>query len=59
MKLKNKQNKQNREGIFNSVQSNSMVDPCILHTEAFKLIADDFTSAIKEHPTYICDMLEI
>lgn len=32
-----------------------MVDPCILHTETFKQIADDFTSAIKEGPTYIFD----
>ena len=48
-------NKQNREEIFCSVQSNNIVDPCILHAEAFKLIADDFTTATKEGPTYICD----
>ena len=32
-----------------------MVDPCILHTETFKQIADDFASAIKEGSTYIFD----
>lgn len=33
-----------------------MLDPCILHTEAFKQIADDFSSPIREGPTYICDI---
>ena len=46
----------NREGIFSSVQSNDMLDPCILHAEAFKQIADDFSSPIREGPTYICDI---
>ena len=48
-------NKWNRKEIFSSIQSNNMVDPCILHTETFKQIADDFASAIKEGPTYIFD----
>ena len=33
-----------------------MRDPCILLTEAFKQIADDFSSPIREGPTYICDI---
>ena len=33
-----------------------MVDPCILHTVDFKLIADNFTNTIKEEHTYICDI---
>ena len=34
----------------------SLVDPFILTTPAFKLIDEDFKSAIQEGPTYICDI---
>ena len=34
----------------------SLVDPFILTTLAFKLIDEDFKSAIQEGPTYICDI---
>ena len=33
-----------------------MVDPFILTTPAFKIIEEDFKSAIQEGPTYICDI---
>ena len=33
-----------------------MVHPYILHTQAFKLIEEDFLKAIQECPTYICDV---
>ena len=48
--------KDKRNDIFNSVQTCSMVDPCILKTPAFKLVEEEFKSAIKEGPTYICDI---
>ena len=34
----------------------SMVDPYILTTPAFRLIGQDFKSAIQEGPSYICDI---
>ena len=33
-----------------------MVDPSILDTEAFRLIEKEYTSAIREGPTYVCDI---
>ena len=45
-----------RNSIFNNVQMCSMVDPSILTTPAFRLIEEDFESAIQEGPTYICDI---
>ena len=33
-----------------------MVDPSILTTPAFRLIEEDFKSALQEGPTYICDI---
>ena len=56
MKESRDKKKDERNDIFNNVQTNSMVDPCILETPAFKLIEEDFKSAIKEGPTYICDI---
>ena len=32
-----------------------MADPYILTTLAFRLIEEDFKSAMQEDPTYICD----
>ena len=43
-----------RNSIFNNVQMCSMVDPSILTTPAFRLIEEDFKTAIQEGPTYIC-----
>ena len=37
-----------RSSIFNNVQMCSMTDPCILTTPAFRLIEEDFISAIQE-----------
>ena len=34
----------------------SVVDPSILTTPAFRLIEEDFKSALQEGPTYICDI---
>ena len=48
--------KQNRDNIFGSVQDHSMVDPSILDTDAFKTIEREFKDAIKEGPTFICDI---
>ena len=46
-----------RSNIFNNVQMCSMVDPAILTTLVFRLIEIDFfKSAIKEGPTYICNI---
>ena len=41
---------------FNDVQMFNIVDPSILTTPAFRLIEEDFGSAIQEGPTYICDI---
>ena len=43
-----------RNSIFNNVQMCSMFDLSILTTPAFRLIAEDFKTAIQEGPTYIC-----
>ena len=48
--------KNRRDEIFNDVQTCSMVAPSILETPGFKLIQDEFTSAIQEGPTYVCDI---
>ena len=40
----------------NNAQMCSMTDPCILTTPAFRLIEQEFKDAIKECPTYICDI---
>ena len=45
-----------RNSIFNNVQMCSMFDPSILTTPAFRLIEEDFKTAIQEGPTYICDI---
>ena len=45
-----------RSSIFNNIQMCSMADPCILTTPAFRLVEEDFKSAIQEGPTYICDI---
>ena len=45
-----------RNSIFNNFQLCSMVDPSILATPAFRLLEEDFKSAIQEGPTYICDI---
>ena len=45
-----------RNSIFNNVQMCSMVNPSILTTPAFRLIEEDFKTAIQEGPTYICDI---
>ena len=45
-----------RNSIFNNVQMCSMVYPSILTAPAFRLIEEDFKSAIQEVPTYICDI---
>ena len=37
-------------------EKNSMTDPCILTTPAFRLTEQDFKGAIQECPTYICDI---
>ena len=34
----------------------SIVDSCILTTSTFRLIEEDFKGAIKEGPTYTCDI---
>lgn len=34
----------------------SMVDPSIFSTTAYKIIKENFQSAIEEGPTYICDI---
>ena len=41
---------------FNNVQMFSMFDSSILTTPAFRIIEEDFKSAIQEGPTYICDI---
>ena len=40
-----------RNSIFNNVQMCSIVDPSILTTPTFRLIEEDFKSAIQEGPT--------
>ena len=45
-----------RNSIFNNVQMCTMVDPSILTTPAFRLIEEDFKSALQEGPTYTCDI---
>ena len=45
-----------RNSIFNNVQMCSLVNPSILTTPAFRLIEEDFKTAIQEGPTYICDI---
>ena len=37
-------------------ERNSMTDPCILTTPAFRLTEQDFKGAIHECSTYICDI---
>ena len=39
-------------------EKNSMTDPCILTTPAFRLTEQDFKGAIQECPTYICDICQ-
>ena len=39
---------------FKNIQACSMVDPCILNTQAFKLVEKEFKTAIQEGPTYTC-----
>ena len=41
---------------FYYVQGMSMVDPSILHTQAYKIIQKVFEDAINEGPTYTCDI---
>ena len=48
--------KDERKQVFDNVYRYSMVDPFILATPAFKVIEEDFKSAIQEDPTYICDI---
>ena len=45
--------KDERKEVFDNVHRCSMVDPFILTTPAFKIIEEDFKSAIQEGPTYI------
>ena len=45
-----------RNSIFINVQMCSMVDPSILTAPAFRLIKEDFKTAIQEGSTYICDI---
>ena len=45
-----------RNSIFNNIQMCSIVDPSILTTPTFRLIEEDFKSAIQEGPTQICDI---
>ena len=45
-----------RNSIFNNVPMCSMVHPLILTTPTFRLIEEDFKSAIQEVSTYICDI---
>ena len=45
--------KDERKEVFDNVHRCSMVDPFILATLAFKIIEEDFKSAIQEGPTYI------
>ena len=40
-----------RNSIFNNIQMCSIVDPSILTTPTFRLIEEDFKSAIQEGPT--------
>ena len=42
--------------IFNIVQICSMIDPATLTTPAFRLIKEDFKTAIQEDPPYIYDI---
>ena len=48
--------KDERKQVFDNVYRCSMVDPFILATPAFKVIEEDFKSAIQEDPTCICDI---
>ena len=48
--------KDERKQVFDNVHGCSMVGPFILTTPAFKIIEEDFESAIQEGPTYICDL---
>ena len=45
-----------RNIVSNNVQMCSMVDPSILTTPVFRLIEEDFKTAIQEGPTCICDI---
>ena len=42
--------------IFNGIEGQSMLDPTILKTQAFKLIQEDFFSEIKKGPDYVCNI---
>ena len=48
--------KNERKQAFDNVHGCSMVDPFILTTPVFKIIAEEFKSAIHEGPNYICDI---
>ena len=45
--------KDERKQVFDNVHRCSMVDPFIFTTPTFKIIEEDFKSAIQEDPTYI------
>ena len=53
---KHLQTSDERNSIFNNIQMCSMLDPSILTTPAFRIIEEDFKSAIQESPNYICDI---
>ena len=42
--------------MFNDVQGQSMVDPSVLNTPAYKLIQKEYLSEIKKGPDYVCDI---
>ena len=48
--------KNERKKAFDNVHGCIMVDPFILTTPVFKIIAEEFKSAIHEGPNYICDI---
>lgn len=42
--------------MLSNAQRQSMIDPSILETSAYKLIQEDYFSEIKEGPDYICEI---
>ena len=56
MKNYRQKNKNERLEAFKDVEGMSMVDPSILATPAYKILKEDFEAAIKEGPTYTCDI---
>ena len=47
---------QSREAAFDDVKGRSMVDPSILHSDAYKIIEKDFLEEVNEGPEYKCEI---